>query len=419
MFSGRQFPAPIAATGAAENTAASAQLRDLPHEWLGHELPSASFNAPWTGILLFMFAASLTAHDWSIVPGKRVGPVTAVSTEADLKSAFGPSAVKAAEIRIDDKTASPGVEIYAGKPGESLAVVWLRKDAGLRWPLLVIPCYAQTGVDCRWRTAEGVRVGMSIAALETLNQKPFLLYPDVSSKVWTYAWWSGGKLAERLDEDVELQFDMHRRRDHADEGYIASNQEPLAGSELRVRRMFVHLLSGRARASNIDWTIGGPTWSAIETANTELLRESLGADQVHRTVEQGEEGIGEFPGVSVFPGDHSRSVVTSEAGTTICGGFDGYSRCQWRVPEPFALIMTVKQVQNLNGRPFLFNGFGWDYGGVITSWDGGKLEKDWPGAKPPFVSCKGEYPDRMSGDGHTVRSDDPDLAKLNCSVLYR
>ena len=95
-----------------------------------------------------------------------------------------------AQIRINNNTTASGLEINRGKPGESLAVVWPRKEGQFRWPLLVIPCYAQTGVDCRWQTAEGVRVGMGIAELERLNERPFLLYPDLNSNRWTDAWWS-------------------------------------------------------------------------------------------------------------------------------------------------------------------------------------------------------------------------------------
>jgi len=86
--------------------------------------------------------------DWLIVPGERVGPVTARSTEASLRAAFGSAAVLATEIRIDKTTTAPGVEVYRGRAGESLAVVWPRKENGLWWPLLAIPCYRPAGAEC-------------------------------------------------------------------------------------------------------------------------------------------------------------------------------------------------------------------------------------------------------------------------------
>jgi hypothetical protein len=352
-----------------------------------------------------------------IVPGKRVGPVTAVSTEADLRAAFGAAAVKRSQIRIDSQTTAPGLEIYAGKPGESLAVAWPRTEGEFRWPLLLMPCYGQANADCRWRTPEGVRVGAGMTELEKLNGKPFLLYPNAPS--WTNAWWNDGKLATSLGEDVELQFPMPVRPDPTDEGYVASDAAPLSGSALRVSRMLVWLLSIGARVQPSDWTIDGPFFSAIGINKAELLRESLGPDAVHRTIGQGEEGIGTFPEISLFEGTPDRSIVTAQHGPVICGGMDGYRECRWRLREPFALIMTVGRLQELNGRPFIFNGMDWDYGGFITSWDGGKLEKVWPNAGAYFISCKGDVPERMVGDGHPLRSDDPDLRKLDCSAFYR
>src|SRR6266700_519825 len=100
--------------------------------------------------LLLAAGLPLIAHDWLIVPGERVGPITARSTEADMRAAFGGAVVRAA-IQIDKTVAVPGVEIYRGRSGESLAVVWPRKELGLWWPLLVIPCYGSTGPECRWR----------------------------------------------------------------------------------------------------------------------------------------------------------------------------------------------------------------------------------------------------------------------------
>lgn len=41
--------------------------------------------------------------------------------------------------------------------------------------------------------------------------------------------------------------------------------------------------------------------------------------------------------------------------------------------------MTVAEVEKLNGKPFLLSGFGWDYGGSVTDWKGGALEKPAPG----------------------------------------
>ena len=134
--------------------------------------------------LLLVAALPVFAHDWLIVPGERVGPLNANSTEASLRAAFGNAAILQAEIQIDKKTTVPGVEIYPGRPGESLAVVWPREEHGLWWPLLVIPCFGSRGTECRWRTASGVRAGTTVAELEKLNEKPFWIYSSTREPWW-------------------------------------------------------------------------------------------------------------------------------------------------------------------------------------------------------------------------------------------
>jgi hypothetical protein len=35
--------------------------------------------------------------------------------------------------------------------------------------------------------------------------------------------------------------------------------------------------------------------------------------------------------------------------------------------------MSTVQLEGVNGGPFLFSGFDWDYGGYVTSWEKGSL----------------------------------------------
>ena len=92
-------------------------------------------------------------------------------------------------------------------------------------------------------------------------------------------------------------------------------------------------------------------------------------------------GSGHF----VFDGQEDRRVSSSQAGVNICG-FE-YKNCRWRLQKPFALIMLLSNLQNLNGRPFLFNGFAWDYGGVVNSWDGGKRSERKTGNRVDTSTC--------------------------------
>ena len=377
------------------------------------------------GTLLLICTGRIVAHDWSIVPGKRVGPVTSTSSEAELKAAFGAAAVKRALIRITDDTKAPGLEIDGDKPAESLAVVWPRSEGGLRWPLLVIPCYARPAVDCRWQTAEGVRVGMGLADLQRANERPFLLYPDINSKAWKNAWWStdilaknAGKLWQALGEDIELEFEIRMEPENAEFGYVASNESPLHGSNLPVSRMFVHLLSQQRRTPSVEWTIGGRFYAAITPNKTELLRETLGPDQAHRTVEQGEEGIGLHPGVSVFDGQEDRRVSSSQAGMNICG-FE-YKNCRWRLQKPFALIHDASaSCKSLNGR---LRSCSTDLLGTTAEWSIHGTAENWRSAGPArghlSLFARAIVLNVCLVTALSLRSDDPDLLKtgLFCDV---
>lgn len=47
---------------------------------------------------------------------------------------------------------------------------------------------------------------------------------------------------------------------------------------------------------------------------------------------------------------------------------------RWRTPLGVTLGMDLGTLERINRRPFRLAGFGWDYGGTVTSWGGGLLE---------------------------------------------
>lgn len=46
----------------------------------------------------------------------------------------------------------------------------------------------------------------------------------------------------------------------------------------------------------------------------------------------------------------------------------------WHSNTGIKLGMSLEEVEKINGRPFSFSGFGWDYAGGLMSWEGGTLE---------------------------------------------
>ena len=56
-------------------------------------------------------------------------------------------------------------------------------------------------------------------------------------------------------------------------------------------------------------------------------------------------------------------------------------RSRWRLSRGISLGTTLQELERLNGTPFTLAGFGWDYAGVITDWQGGSLDSALAGIK--------------------------------------
>jgi hypothetical protein len=119
--------------------------------------------------VLLMFAAPVAAqkNDWLIVPGQRVGPITAATTRADLDSLFGKENVHDGTFEGGDVPEVATV-VWGGDSSTALAITWDRER-----PSAVHVCVGTQTGPCRWRTATGIRVGMPIKELDKLNGKAF------------------------------------------------------------------------------------------------------------------------------------------------------------------------------------------------------------------------------------------------------
>lgn len=139
--------------------------------------------------------AGAAANDFLIVPGERVGPITAKTSEADLLEQLGKSIVTA-----DDTLYGPegstflGTTLYKGTPDE-VHIIYSderrsKPETVLIRPTLVddegnpIPGLAAS----QWHTTDGLRIGTTLKELEQRNGKPF--------KIWGFAWDYGGVLSD-------------------------------------------------------------------------------------------------------------------------------------------------------------------------------------------------------------------------------
>lgn len=83
----------------------------------------------------------------------------------------------------------------------------------------------------------------------------------------------------------------------------------------------------------------------------------------------------------------------------------------WVGPGGVRLGATLKEVEAINGKPFVLMGFGWEAGGTVVDFRGGKLSRlDGCALKLRFgVPDKAALPEALRGD-HPLRSDDKAFA---------
>lgn len=119
-----------------------------------------------TGVLLaLVLTVSDGGVDWEVVPGERVGPITASTTEAELRARFG-----ADSVFFDEDLPGGAILIPQGDPGSALHLTWCDKEkkAG------VCEVSLQSG-RFQWRTATGVKHGLTVEELVTLHGRPVRL----------------------------------------------------------------------------------------------------------------------------------------------------------------------------------------------------------------------------------------------------
>jgi hypothetical protein len=136
----------------------------------------------------------------------------------------------------------------------------------------------------------------------------------------------------------------------------------------------------------LSWHLDPRDSSATIAAKTSQaeLRERFGESSISSTrVELGE---GETsPGTVLFPSDSLRRVEIVWQDTLerrrpariIIRG----SQSRWQVGPGITLNTSLQELEKLNGKPFTLAGFGWDYAGVVTNWNGGALDSSLAGVK--------------------------------------
>ncbi|MBL7648093.1 MAG: hypothetical protein JNK74_18065 [Candidatus Hydrogenedentes bacterium] len=139
-------------------------------------------------------------------------------------------------------------------------------------------------------------------------------------------------------------------------------------------------------AAVVDWLIvpGERVGPITPTSSAADLIAVYGAENVRDEPYPLGEGETE-PGTAIFPGDPTRRVLIlwndlDKKALPLAARIDG-AGSQWKTAEGLAVGTSLKRVEELNGKPFLLYGFGWDYGGQLVDSNGGAL-KDLPHEDP-------------------------------------
>lgn len=127
--------------------------------------------------------------DWRFTPGARFGPLIATSSEQDLVTAFGASAVEPTQVHLGEGSFAPGTLVFRGDPLQRFWVTW-QDTIAKRMPESV----RLTGDSSRWTTSTGIGLGTPLSELERLNGVPV----GITGFGWDYGGtitdWRGGKL---------------------------------------------------------------------------------------------------------------------------------------------------------------------------------------------------------------------------------
>ena len=142
---------------------------------------------------------------------------------------------------------------------------------------------------------------------------------------------------------------------------------------------------------------------------TKSLMQRYGKDAVVQDL-PGAEGE-KYRGLVLFPKAMDRRIEISfsddkakrVSGLTLR---DTAKTSRWSV-NGITIGSSLADVQKANGKPFLVNGFEWDYGGFVTDWKGGALGQPLQGGCTITIRFdkKAAAPKSLLGDGVKAASD--------------
>ncbi|MEO8365776.1 MAG: hypothetical protein ABI538_06160 [Pseudoxanthomonas sp.] len=161
------------------------------------------------------------------------------------------------------------------------------------------------------------------------------------------------------------------------------------------------------------------------SADTTLrdLQQRFGASNVAVQEIPGAEGESSR-GVVLFPDDPGRRATVyfqdpqNLLGLAMVSIDEDHS--QWKLVSGIGIGIPLSELRRINGKPFTFSGFDWDYGGTIIDWQRGKLapaNDEAVSARVQLRMPQGDVGDRAYPQGDSrFFSDDPRWKDLGITV---
>lgn len=103
-------------------------------------------------------------------------------------------------------------------------------------------------------------------------------------------------------------------------------------------------------------------------------------------------------GVVIFPDDPQKRAeiywdnsIDSLRPTFLRINGDDRLQSLWHTRDGITIGTTIEDVETINGKPFKIWGFEWDFGGMVNSWEGGRLPETLGLTFAPTVEDVPEY----------------------------
>ena len=147
----------------------------------------------WLVVLVasVLLASRAVAADWVIVPGERVGPIDAGTSEARLVELFGAANVTRMSFELEPGETVPATTLFANDSTRRAIVLWRDPETRASPETVLI-----RGERTLWRTDKGITLGTPLATLRRLNGKPLTLTGFGPNLGGTVLDCNGGSLTE-------------------------------------------------------------------------------------------------------------------------------------------------------------------------------------------------------------------------------